>query len=340
MVELIEKALGHLAALFLRLSVVKKGFVGLLLGLLACGPLLIPYFDRNELARQLMGAHPNMRIPLPGRQWEGGQWRQEHGGAWENVNPLVIGRFDIYRDDSGKYDEITEFEAGIRWSTLVVGGLALIGVIVVLALISVGAEGPPAATVSPKLHRSRNDRPAPPAVSSRSAEDVLYADVSRVRGRATELYRRSTLLLAGGVAMAFFGVILFYMTLPEIRETEDARHAVVRTIRPTGMLIFVEGVAWFLLRQYRALIEDYKVFFNIYLRRTNFLIALKLLTTTALNEDQKAFFSKLLTEEQAVGRMKQGETTEGLERAKLSEPNPLVEVLRELKEIIPKLEKK
>ena len=45
------------------------------------------------------------------------------------------------------------------------------------------------------------------------------------------------------------------------------------SIRPAGALIFIEAIAWFLLRQYRALIEDYKIFHRMYLKRANYLIA-------------------------------------------------------------------
>src|SRR5262249_54823982 len=145
---------------------------------------------------------------------------------------------------------------------------------------------------------------------------------------ARDVYRRSTILLGGGIVMAFVGVALFYITLPTSVSTTQSRDAFLyydlqsqinylrrqnedlrsrskpdrddasrrlddsspfrgtdeakenqwllfasRSLRPTGMLIFMEGIAWFLLRQYRVLIEEYKAFLRVYLKRSSYLIA-------------------------------------------------------------------
>ena len=144
-----------------------------------------------------------------------------------------------------------------------------------------------------------------------SAEELLESDVVKAEERARDVYRRSTILLSGGIVMAFVGVALFYVTLPQstagssdsqlMAERLELRYLYAsrlddrapltysrpsgeehpwltfasHSLRPTGMLIFMEGIAWFLLRQYRVLIEEYKSFLRVYLKRSSYLIAWK-----------------------------------------------------------------
>lgn len=51
----------------------------------------------------------------------------------------------------------------------------------------------------------------------------------------------------------------------------------VGKLGPVGMLVFVEAVAWFLLRQYRAHVDDFKTTHGIGAKRLDFLMALRLL---------------------------------------------------------------
>jgi hypothetical protein len=86
------------------------------------------------------------------------------------------------------------------------------------------------------------------------------------------------------------------------------------------MLIFIEAIAWFLLRQYRALIEDYKSFYRCYMRRANYFAALKISNG---NKDEKLFslIVKTFLTEDLTGRLKKEETTENLEGQRLIDKN-------------------
>lgn len=162
-----------------------------------------------------------------------------------------------------------------------------------------------------------------------TAEDFLAADVSSALNQARELYSRSTLMLAGGVIMAFIGVGIFYVSFPQFQAGEDRWTYLEKGIRPTGMLIFVEGIAWFLLRQYRALMEDYKAFHHLYLKRANYLIALKTLSASGISPPQMFLAASMISED-LTGRLKRGETTETLEGVRATEPNPVFTLLRSL----------
>ncbi|HEY1526666.1 MAG TPA: hypothetical protein VGH51_10545 [Candidatus Angelobacter sp.] len=228
-----------------------------------------------------------------------------------------------------------------------------------------------------------------------SAEEFLEADVEGAAERARDIYRRSTILLGGGIIMAFVGVALFYVTLPsagsavylsqrerDYRDYIDQLQSRVRglelereyfarsrpvspseraiapqgdslpfqpssenpwltfashSLRPTGMLIFMEGIAWFLLRQYRVLIEEYKSFLRVYLKRSSYLIAWKAAATIGA-EKQIAIAHAMIRDEMG-DTLKKNETTEALEVMKIEEPPPVIAILREVKELLPKLNK-
>src|SRR5262249_6841841 len=87
-----------------------------------------------------------------------------------------------------------------------------------------------------------------------------------------------------------------------------------------AMLVFIEAIAWFLLRQYRALVEDYKAFYKYYMRRANYLAALKVATDRNEKRLLEHVVETLLAED-LTGRLKRGETTETLEGQRAIDPN-------------------
>jgi hypothetical protein len=162
-----------------------------------------------------------------------------------------------------------------------------------------------------------------------TAEVFLSDQVQTAAAIANALYDRSTLLIAGGIVMAFVGVGVFYATVPETADIKSLSEYLPRAIRPTGILIFVEAIAWFLLRQYRVQIEDYKSFYRIYLRRANLLIALKTIASAGKDRAQMALAAAFLQDDQS-GRLRQNETTETLAALAAVEPNPVFDLFKDL----------
>jgi hypothetical protein len=76
------------------------------------------------------------------------------------------------------------------------------------------------------------------------------------------------------------------------------------------IFIFMETIAWFLLRQYRALIEDYKYFYRIYLKRLNYLNSYSMLKGRNLSEAAETLVSASMLQEDLSGRMRKGEELE------------------------------
>jgi len=263
----------------------------------------------------------------------------------------------------------------IRWDNLIVfSGLILVlimaGPLLSSAFVMSLDERPTRANtspdgISPNAIESFGD----------NAETMLEAEVRTAQERAEQLYSRSTFLLVAGIILAFVGVGIFYVSLPSPEEFADSRASFVSfgavslqnsppesssggdllnpspppittppfdiwkyltfSIRPAGALIFIEAIAWFLLRQYRALIEDYKVFHRMYLKRANYLIAYRTLGKKISLENQLLLVGALL-EEDLTGKLRAGETSEALESMKASDTNPVFSLVNRLIDNLPK----
>jgi hypothetical protein len=162
----------------------------------------------------------------------------------------------------------------------------------------------------------------PEEIVSRMEAQVAAADV-----RAESLFGRSTLLLGGGIIMAFVGVSIFYLTLPEVAGQLQLDSYLAHSVRSVGVLIFLESIAWFLLRQYRTLVEDYKWFHRLYLKRANFLVAFGVLDKKEVRPED-IFLAASLLQEDLSGKLQKDETTEANERLRVPDDNPVVEILR------------
>jgi hypothetical protein len=170
------------------------------------------------------------------------------------------------------------------------------------------------------------------------AELTLSHDVARAAALAGGLFSRSTLLLSGGIVMSFVGIAVFWAALPTFDaftpDTPLYRY-IMLTLRPVGMLIFVEAIAWFLLRQYRALIEDYKLFHRLYLRRANLLVAVRLIKKPAMASPDILLLATLLTDDVSA-RLKSSEDKETSQALKHVDQSPILELLAKVLDRLPR----
>jgi hypothetical protein len=97
-------------------------------------------------------------------------------------------------------------------------------------------------------------------------------------------------------------------------------------LRSAGVLLFIEAVAWFLLRQFRSLIEDYKQFTRIYLKRANYLAAFVLLSDTNAKPEARLIAAALIQEDLS-GVLRSGETLEAIEKEKIDDKNPVLAII-------------
>ncbi len=125
---------------------------------------------------------------------------------------------------------------------------------------------------------------------------ILYVDMIKSERKSTELYNRSTLMLILGLLIALLGVVIFYLTLPEFKGESNPMNYLSLTIRPTFILIFIQSIAFYLLKQYRSLIQDYKYFHEDYLKKSQNFVTYQLMQNDNLKEIELKLIDKLLSE--------------------------------------------
>lgn len=98
--------------------------------------------------------------------------------------------------------------------------------------------------------------------------------------------------------------------------------------RSFALFLALEAIAWFLLRQYRFAIGDFKQLYAMYTRRESFYLAWQISQTPDASESGMpvAVLAALLQPEQS-GKLSKDETTEVLEERKLVEENPVTALL-------------
>jgi hypothetical protein len=223
-----------------------------------------------------------------------------------------------------------------NWDIII---LAAGSIIVLVAGVSSFSRSPPLPSLANNSAQIGSALNAP-------SDEYLAIDVQRALATSEQLFSRSTLLLVGGVVMAFIGVGVFFMSLrlgdagqvmnpivdiasiatpqtpqaPQSTAGFSATDHLLFAFRSFAMLIFIEAIAWFLLRQYRSLIEDYKSFYRHYMRRANYLAAVKLSDQKQDKELYNKIIETLLAED-LTGRMNKDQTTDTLEGQKLIDAN-------------------
>ncbi len=126
-------------------------------------------------------------------------------------------------------------------------------------------------------------------------DSILYVDLTKAERKSLELYNRSTLMLILGLLMAILGILVFYFTLPEFKGVTNSVNYLSLTIRPTLILLFIQSIAFYLLKQYRSLINDYKYFHEEYTNKSQTFITYQLMQNENISEVEMKLIDKLLS---------------------------------------------
>jgi len=126
-------------------------------------------------------------------------------------------------------------------------------------------------------------------------ESILYSDTIKSERKSMELYNRSTLMLVLGLLVAIAGIVVFYFTLPDYTGLKSSSEYIALTIRPSLVLIFIQSISFYLLKQYRNLINDYKYFYNEYLKKSKIFTAYQLMQSENLNNTEMKVIDSLLS---------------------------------------------
>ncbi|MDN5203289.1 hypothetical protein QQ008_18010 [Fulvivirgaceae bacterium BMA10] len=150
--------------------------------------------------------------------------------------------------------------------------------------------------------------------------DILLKDLKISEEKSNELYNRSSIMLVSGIIMSIVGILVFALSIPDTERIDKDNlltSFTIQAVRPTLTLIFIESIAFFLLRQYRILIEDFKYFHKLYLKRLNYAESFQLREKYDYKK-HKTLIDSLLNEE-LDSRLAEGESTENLEAIKNTE---------------------
>lgn len=170
-------------------------------------------------------------------------------------------------------------------------------------------------------------------IEQNSLKQIFDLSITSAK-KSRELYSRSGVYLIVGILIAIIGLLLFYLypvTKPDVG-TNDLNTILTVTLLPRfGVLIFIELIAFFFLKQYRPAMDEYRYFEAIQRRREELLVALKLFKENEVKPDiylllkENNFFS-------TAGKLSNNETTELLETKKLEKSD--FELLEKLVGII------
>jgi len=166
----------------------------------------------------------------------------------------------------------------------------------------------------------------------RSEERLMAEGIIDIKKRANSLFMMSNIMLVTGILMAGVGVAIFYVSIIDFSTDVKIEKIIWYGIRSFGILFFIEAIAWFLLRQFRSLIEDFKRFYQIQEKRSNYLIVLKLFSNQEITPYQYHWGLSLIQEDTS-GKLKEGETTEYIENIKNIDSNFSLEVLKNIQNI-------
>jgi hypothetical protein len=89
------------------------------------------------------------------------------------------------------------------------------------------------------------------------------------------------------------------------------------------IFVFMETIAWFLLKQYRALVEDYKLFYRMYLKRQNYFTSYLVLRSQNSRENSQAVLVAALLQENLTGVLKAGEKLDSQPQLDYAEQLPM-----------------
>ena len=210
---------------------------------------------------------------------------------------LPVGRNDAL--GAPRMAEVLRFETRLRWDNILV--LSVVAVVAsVLAWTLLRGTG--------QAFAAHEFRKLPPPQSERAfIYEIFLADIENAQAQSARLNRRANVMLLAGLTVAMVGAAVLFAMLPEANSESGLSTALAGSIRPLGITIFVEAIAWYLLRQHRVLLEESRIFYQVYLRRSSQLGALAL--TTDIGPNGASAILDALLKETSSDRLNPGETT-------------------------------
>ncbi len=134
-------------------------------------------------------------------------------------------------------------------------------------------------------HESADFFPRRSKGNDRGALSVLNGYVGESKQLSSAIYNRAGVYLLVGVLVAFSGLVFFYTMASRINaeatlmavDTNSLAARVLSLLPSFGILFFIEFIAFFFLRQYRAAMDEFRYYEAVKRNREENLILLKMI---------------------------------------------------------------
>lgn len=140
--------------------------------------------------------------------------------------------------------------------------------------------------------------------------------INESKAIAERVFTRSGVYLLVGCLIAFIGVAIFYSPIFQQTNSTDITQRLLDYLPRFGALFFIEFIAFFFLKQYRIMLEEYRYYEAIKRKRQD---NMNLIELIEMHKDNLELL-KLLTEnisQTVITKLSNGETTEILETQKI-----------------------
>lgn len=155
--------------------------------------------------------------------------------------------------------------------------------------------------------------------------DIIKEYQNQAEKLATQIYSRSSVYLLIGCLIAFGGVGFFYFQSISLFKDTDSKllsselmYTFHQSLPRIGILIFVEAIAFFFLKQYKSTMEEFRYYESIKRQRENQYLVTHLAQSY---QDNSEYFEKLVTQlklNDNPNKLFKEESTQVLENQKLS----------------------
>ncbi|MGV3597530.1 MAG: hypothetical protein ACO1PI_06645 [Bacteroidota bacterium] len=169
-------------------------------------------------------------------------------------------------------------------------------------------------------------------------EDFLHYLISESTSISDKIYNRSGAYLLVGCLIAFIGIVVFYSPLFNTPVSQsDIGQKLIDYLPRFGALFFIEFIAFFFLKQYRIMLEEYRYYEAIKRHRQHQNSIIELIEKYKSDPE----LLKIVLEKfsnPTSNKLASGETTEILETQKIL--NQEVDVFTKLTELVKEVKSK
>ena len=199
-----------------------------------------------------------------------------------------------------------------------------------------------AITLNSTISMFTNDERKIKPFKLKTSLELIEEQINEARNISEKIYQRSGIYLFVGSLIAIIGVFSFYIFNQNSHQVNILENQIsdkveiINFLQRVSILIFIEFVAFFFLRQYRVLLEEYRYYEAIKRRLQDN----RLIINISENYEKKTETLKIILEKclffQDRAKLNQNETTETLELEKITKDDlniidKLLETLKEIK---------